>query len=307
MIFLFNPFDEKLPDLASLLECRQVPHLGYNHTEISDELIQLGADLGQAQLRLLGSQRLVLFMEGNVSRIFTGIVLVPIVVVTTLYSSGYDVPIVFGETRRLMVFYGKGLVVESITDALSNNPLGLGTGMGTGPARYVAPLGSRYLAESTYGKAINELGVLGMFAVLAIFSKRGLITWAIFAFSLTFTMPAIIQNYSPSDNVRELFLTGGGYWFAILCLYWTWVAALCSRVGLLRAIGIAGLAVVPAWMLLSQSINISAIHGLRVSLFWFGLVFVFLLACVTPAMSVQQPSNQLAMPPGNKIAKTAMS
>jgi len=190
-------------------------------------------------------------------------------------------------------FLRRSVTVESINDVLGSPVLGLPM-----DAEYILRFGCLYFA-------LFWLPIF--FAVLAMSCKRGLITWAIFAVSLTFTMPAIIQNYSPSDNVRELFLTGGGHWFAILCLYWTWVAALCSRVGLLRAIGVAGLAVVPAWMLLSQSINISAIHGLRVNLFWFGLVFAFLLACVAPAMSVQQPSNQLAMPRRNKIVQTAMS
>ena len=51
------------------------------------------------------------------------------------------------------------------------------------------------------------------FAVLAMSSWRGLIIGATFAFSLRVAMPTIIQHYSPSDNVRELFQAGGGYWF----------------------------------------------------------------------------------------------
>lgn len=176
----------------------------------------------------------------------------------------------------------RSVTVESIKDILGAPVLGLPM-----DAEYILRFGCLYFA-------LFWLPIF--FVVLAMSSKKGLVTWAVFALSLTLAMPAIIQNYSPSDNVRELFLTAGGYWFAVLCLYVSWVAACCSRVGLLRAIGIAGLAVVPGWILLSQSIDISAIHGLRVSLLWFGLVFVSLLACVAPAMSVQRPLDQPAIP-----------
>ena len=182
----------------------------------------------------------------------------------------------------------RSVTVESIQDILGAPVLGLPM-----DAEYILRFGCLYFAL---------LWLPIFFAIGAMSSRRGLVAWAVFALSLTVAMPAIIRNYSPSDNVRELFLNGGGYWLAILCLYATWVAALCGRVGLLKAIGIAGLAVVPAWMLLSQSIDISAIHGLRVSLLSFGLAFVVMLACMTPAMSVRLSLDQHAIPRGSKIA-----
>ena len=85
---------------------------------------------------------------------FTGIAITP------MYT------LVFGLTEQ----YGRDIALGGIGQALSEAPLGLGTGMNTGAARYAFTDPNSFLAiENYYAKAIYELGVVGFILVLALF------------------------------------------------------------------------------------------------------------------------------------------
>ena len=59
-----------------------------------------------------------------------------------------------------------------MADAIVDYPLGLGTGMNTGPARHVVSDPSKLSGlESYYAKAIVELGFFGFVAVIALFTS----------------------------------------------------------------------------------------------------------------------------------------
>ncbi|MHC5108346.1 MAG: hypothetical protein ACYTHJ_00540 [Planctomycetota bacterium] len=168
-------------------------------------------------------------------------------------------------------FLRRSVTVESIHDILGAPILGLPM-----DAEYILRFGCLYF---------SLLWLPVFFAVHALASRKGLFTWGTFALILTLAMPAIIQHYSPSDNVRELLRHQGGHFLAVFCLYVTMVAVLCGRVALRNALAIAALAIVPAWMLLSRSMDLSAVHGMRIGLPAFVLMFVGGIAMAATAFS----------------------
>lgn len=80
---------------------------------------------------------------------------------------------IFGMVFDLVFHYLDTIIIESITRTLTEFPLGMGTGMNTGAARYAygdsEAFGGRILYESYYAKSIAELGVLGLIVMIIIF------------------------------------------------------------------------------------------------------------------------------------------
>lgn len=111
---------------------------------------------------------LIVFLDQRLKGILAGVVLMPALVLGALYLGGINPLAVFSATQTLVTTYSRELVLQNLIDAIWNHPLGVGTGMNTGPARHAfgdGP-GLTYL-ESYYAKAIVELGFFGGTAVLA--------------------------------------------------------------------------------------------------------------------------------------------
>ena len=114
---------------------------------------------------------LIVFLDQRLTGIVAGVVLMPVLVLSSLYLGGIDPLAVFSATQILVSNYGRDLVLANLIDAIWNHPLGIGTGMNTGPARHAfGDIQVLTYLESYYAKAIVELGFFGGAAILA--------TWA---------------------------------------------------------------------------------------------------------------------------------
>jgi hypothetical protein len=71
----------------------------------------------------------------------------------------------------LLKHYGKEIVFTGFYEALATAPLGTGTGMNTGAARYAFASQEITAFENFYAKAIFEMGVPGLLALLAVFGS----------------------------------------------------------------------------------------------------------------------------------------
>jgi hypothetical protein len=118
---------------------------------------------------------LIYVLDARITGGVAALVLLPAFLLAVLWFAGYDPLEIFGATQTLMGDYSAGLVLPSLTESVQKFPMGLGTGMNTGPARYVlspAELSaiSAFGYESYYAKAVVELGIPGFFVVLALFA-----------------------------------------------------------------------------------------------------------------------------------------
>ncbi len=109
------------------------------------------------------------FLDRRLKGIFAGVVIMPIVVVGALYLGGINPLEMFTATQRLVGLYSESMLYQNVVDAIWKHPLGVGTGMNTGPARYAFDERVLVYLETYYAKAIVELGFLGGVAVLGIF------------------------------------------------------------------------------------------------------------------------------------------
>jgi hypothetical protein len=78
-----------------------------------------------------------------------------------------------GITADLTQTYGSQIGVLGTWEMMSEYPLGVGTGSGTGAARHLADAATQtplFTYEGMYGKAAHELGLLGPFLLLALFA-----------------------------------------------------------------------------------------------------------------------------------------
>jgi hypothetical protein len=119
---------------------------------------------------------LLYLIDGRLSGMLAGLVLMPILLFTVLDLGGVNPLQILGVTDQLTGDYGTTFVLEAPIMALEQVPYGLGTGMNTGPARYLFP-GERmpidnlsFNIESYYVKAMVELGVPGPIAVILLFA-----------------------------------------------------------------------------------------------------------------------------------------
>lgn len=119
-----------------------------------------------------------------------------------------------------------------------------------------------------------------LFVVMAR-SRKGVVACMVFSCAYVLACPMLIRGYSHADNVRELFLPGGEYWFAGLCLLTYWAGALLANRGRWLFAGVA-LCVV-TWPLLCASIDISAVHGLILRPVQFYVAFAVFVLCLSSA------------------------
>ncbi|GAG83775.1 unnamed protein product, partial [marine sediment metagenome] len=89
---------------------------------------------------------------------------------TALHIAGIDPVALFQMMFRLTTHYSDVIVYKGLVDAIANAPLGLGTGMNTGPARFAFYDPRSFVAfENYYAKAVYELGIPGLLIVIGLF------------------------------------------------------------------------------------------------------------------------------------------
>jgi hypothetical protein len=116
----------------------------------------------------------ILFLDAKLTRLAAGLVFAPIVFVSTLEAAGLNVLGIFTATGGLVQQYSRDLILPELIAAVSDNPLGSGTGMNTGPAANVMSAAERASMKSIegggyYTKAAVELGFPGLMLVVMIF------------------------------------------------------------------------------------------------------------------------------------------
>ncbi len=116
-------------------------------------------------------------LDGRLKGILASALLVPLVLVTALAMAGLDPLNLLGSTENLAGTYSGEFFLHSPIAALDEFPLGAGTGMDTGAARYAFPNSERpflraldFNIESYYVKSIVELGGIGFLVVLGLLS-----------------------------------------------------------------------------------------------------------------------------------------
>lgn len=120
----------------------------------------------------------VLWLDGRVKGIMAGVILVPAVTLAALHLGGLDPQEIFGATRELTYTYTTGVVSQGPLQAFLEHPLGTGTGMNTGAARYGLEPGERLSGiESYYAKVIVEFGALGLIAFAMLIGAIILAGW----------------------------------------------------------------------------------------------------------------------------------
>lgn len=83
---------------------------------------------------------------------------------------GFDPAALFSTGGRLLGFYSRTLVFQSVQDAIQQGAFGAGIGSSTNAARYGIVTAARYLGyESFYGKVAAELGVIGLMLMASFF------------------------------------------------------------------------------------------------------------------------------------------
>lgn len=113
---------------------------------------------------------LIYLIESGPSGIIKVVVIIPVLMLTALHIAGIDPIIFFQMMFRLTTHYSDVIVYKGLVDAITTTPLGLGTGMNTGPARFAFYNPSSFIAfENYYAKAVYELGIPGLIIVIGLF------------------------------------------------------------------------------------------------------------------------------------------
>ena len=95
----------------------------------------------------------ILFLDAKLTRMATGLIFGPVVMVATLQSVGLDVLVIVAETGNLTQSYGSDLVFPELIQSLVDHPLGKGVGTNTVAANNLmtpAELAKIHLIEGYY-------------------------------------------------------------------------------------------------------------------------------------------------------------
>jgi hypothetical protein len=115
---------------------------------------------------------LILVLDRVLVGVTIWIVAVPTLFLLVLNLAGLDPLAVFDHVNELGQHYATGLVVHTVIDAATDYTWGIGTGMNTIAARHFVTGDARLIGfESQYAKAITELGLVGAFALVAVFAS----------------------------------------------------------------------------------------------------------------------------------------
>jgi len=127
---------------------------------------------------------IVLFLEGNLRHVGKPLaviaVILPLSFISLVWLLGSSTGVLTGFIGNLIAFYTgteQSSVMGELSRAFKATWLGMGTGMGTGPARYATLLSDGFVdsdllgTESFYAKCILEIGIPGLLLVLLIFGR----------------------------------------------------------------------------------------------------------------------------------------
>jgi hypothetical protein len=107
--------------------------------------------------------------EGKIIGIIKGFFLLLFLFMVAMFISGINIIELFDTMLYLFLHYSEEYAYQGFVDSISRSPLGLGTGMNTGAARYAFATNTFQAFESYYAKIIFELGILGFFIVFGLF------------------------------------------------------------------------------------------------------------------------------------------
>lgn len=131
------------------------------------------------------------------------------------------------------------------------------------------------------------------FAMVSRHSRRWLAASVVFSIALAVMSGVIVNGYTPSDNVPEIFRPYGHPWFAATCLLMPWAAVLCDMAhrafGALAAIAVLISSSALACVMLDRALFLGDIHGLRMDFLALAAAFAFAVACLFPVVG-QRPT-----------------
>lgn len=111
---------------------------------------------------------LIYTFEGDLKGLARAVVLIPVFLLVALGIAGIDSGVLFDHMRGLIPEHTLGMS-NLYLQAFNQAPLGMGTGMNTGPARYAfADQQGLAALEGYFVKALYELGIPGFFIVAAL-------------------------------------------------------------------------------------------------------------------------------------------
>ena len=113
---------------------------------------------------------LIYLIKGNGRGLINMMFFMPSILLVALYIAGIDPINMFGLIFELIIHYADEIVYKGLVDSIQDSPLGMGTGMNTGAARF-AVLDPSVLSgvENYYAKAVIELGISGLILVVGLF------------------------------------------------------------------------------------------------------------------------------------------
>jgi hypothetical protein len=127
---------------------------------------------------------LILLFEGNLRRLVKPLavfaILLPFAFISLVWLLGSSTETLTGFIRDVVAIYAgtdEGSMIGELRRASEATWFGMGTGMGTGPARYATLVSDAFAdsdlisIESFYAKCILEIGIPGLVVVLLIFGK----------------------------------------------------------------------------------------------------------------------------------------
>lgn len=113
---------------------------------------------------------LIYLLEGKVKGLIWAMILIPVLLTVALGISGIDIGNLSDLMWTLFTHYADTIAYTGLVQSISQAPLGLGTGMNTGPARYAFADPNSFVAfENYYAKAVYELGIPGLVIVGLLF------------------------------------------------------------------------------------------------------------------------------------------
>ncbi|HZX31374.1 MAG TPA: hypothetical protein VFF03_08495 [Rhodocyclaceae bacterium] len=113
---------------------------------------------------------LVFGLEGKFKGSLKVAVVVTMAMSLALYVGGIDMFALYELVQELFFKYADEIARQGLADAIQMSPLGVGTGMNTGPARYGVDDPENFIGiENYYAKAVVELGIPGLLVVVGLF------------------------------------------------------------------------------------------------------------------------------------------
>jgi len=158
---------------AYILKETEAPKAWCKFANISFALIVLASLLSGARAAYLFVPLLLVLIyviKGNGRSLIKMMFFISTILLVALYIAGIDPIQMFVLIFELIVHYADEIVYKGLVDSIQDSPLGLGTGMNTGAARF-AVLDPSVLSgvENYYAKAVIELGLLGLILVVSLF------------------------------------------------------------------------------------------------------------------------------------------